>query len=50
MGGLGRLPDPAVPGYVAEEKADQEKDDLSRRLDRIGEMSAQALARQDKTG
>jgi hypothetical protein len=33
-----------------EEQADQEKTDLSRRLDRIEEMLAQVLARQDKSG
>jgi hypothetical protein len=31
-------------------KADQEKADLSRRLDRIEEMLAQVLAKQDESG
>lgn len=39
-----------VASYFVEEKADEEKADLSRRLDRIEQMLAQALARQDKTG
>ena len=33
-----------------EEQADQEKADLSRRLDRIEEMLTQVLAKQDKSG
>ena len=39
-----------VASYFVEEKADEEKADLSRRLDRIEQMLAQALARQDKSG
>jgi voltage-gated potassium channel len=39
-----------VASYFVEEKADEEKADLSRRLDRIEEMLAQALARQGKSG
>lgn len=39
-----------VASYFVEEKADEEKADLSRRLDRIEHMLAQALARQDKSG
>lgn len=39
-----------VASYFVEEKADEEKADLSRRLDRIEEMLAQALAREDKSG
>ncbi len=39
-----------VASYFIEEKADEEKADLSRRLDRIEHMLAQALARQDKSG
>jgi voltage-gated potassium channel len=39
-----------VASYFVEEQADQDRADLSRRLDRIEEMLAQALARQDKTG
>ena len=38
-----------VASYFVEEKADEEKADLSRRLDRIEQMLAQALARQDKS-
>ena len=33
-----------------EGQADQEKADLSRRLDRIEEMLTQVLAKQDKSG
>jgi voltage-gated potassium channel len=39
-----------VANYFVKEKADEEKADLSRRLDRIEQMPAQALARQDKSG
>jgi hypothetical protein len=39
-----------VASYFVEEKADEEKADLSRRLDRIEQMLTQALARQDKSG
>lgn len=39
-----------VASYFIEERADLEKADLSRRLEHIEEMLAQALARQDKTG
>jgi voltage-gated potassium channel Kch len=39
-----------VASYFVEEKADEEKADLSCRLDRIEQMLAQALARQDKSG
>jgi voltage-gated potassium channel len=39
-----------VASYFVEEKADEDRADLVRRLDRIEEMLAQALARQDKTG
>jgi hypothetical protein len=39
-----------IASYFVEEQADQEKADLVRRLDRIEEMLAQVLARQDKSG
>jgi voltage-gated potassium channel len=39
-----------VASYFVEEKADEEKADLGRRLDRIEQMLAQALGRQDKSG
>jgi voltage-gated potassium channel len=39
-----------IASYFVEENADQEKADLIRRLDRIEEMLAQALARHDKSG
>jgi len=39
-----------VASYFVEEQADLEKADLSRRLEHIEEMLAQALAGQDKTG
>lgn len=39
-----------VASYFVEEQADLEKADLSRRLEHIEEMLAQAPARQDKTG
>jgi voltage-gated potassium channel len=39
-----------IASYFVEEQADQEKADLSRRLDRIEEMLAQVLAKQDKSG
>jgi voltage-gated potassium channel len=39
-----------VASYFVEEKADEEKADLSRRLDRIEQMLAQALSREDKSG
>lgn len=39
-----------VASYFVEEKADEEKVELTQRLDRIEEMLAQVLARQDKSG
>jgi voltage-gated potassium channel len=39
-----------VASYFVEEKADEEKAELARRLDRIEEMLAQVLARQGKSG
>jgi voltage-gated potassium channel len=39
-----------VASYFVEEQADQDKAELGRRLDRIEEMLAQALARPDKSG
>jgi voltage-gated potassium channel len=39
-----------IASYFVEENADQEKADLIRRLDRIEDMLARALARQDKSG
>jgi hypothetical protein len=48
--GLIGSPSATVASYFVEEKADEEKADLSRRLDRIEEMLAQALAREDKSG
>ncbi len=39
-----------IASYFVEENADQEKADLIRRLDRMEQMLAQALARHDRSG